>query len=284
MAERGKGVKFLRRGTPQGPIFFDLAGTAAAAAGSAPMPPNLINLPPPSRAAFLLDFDGTLVDIAPRPEQVVVPAALPGHLIKLRALCGGALALVSGRPIAQIEAFFGGAHFAIAGEHGTAIRHAPDAPIENLPLPDLPAKWMRAAEAAVAAHPGTQLEPKRNGFVLHYRGAPGAGDALLAVLAPLVAEQPQNFHVSPAKMAWELRPAGLDKGTAVRALMARAPFAGRLPVFIGDDVTDEDGMREARAMGGLGLRVPDVFNDAAGVRTWLAHLAETAAGADAWPA
>jgi trehalose 6-phosphate phosphatase len=248
------------------------------------MPQNPTDLPPPSRAAFLLDFDGTLVDIAPRPEDVTVPPALPGHLMSLRALCGGALALVSGRPISQIEALLGGAHFAIAGEHGTAIRHAPDQPIENLPLPELPHHWVRAASAAVAAHPGAQLEPKRNGFVLHYRGAPGAGEALLAVLAPLVAEQPQNFHVSPAKMAWELRPAGLDKGTAVRALMAQPPFAGRLPVFVGDDVTDEDGMREARAMGGLGLRVPEVFGDAAGVRAWLAQLADTAAGSDAWPA
>jgi len=283
MAERGRGVKFLRCGARQARIFFDLAGTAAAAEGSAPMPTNLINLPPPSRAAFLLDFDGTLVDIAPRPEQVVVPPSLPGHLMKLRALCGGALALVSGRPIAQIEALLGGAHFAIAGEHGTAIRHAPDEPSENLPLPDLPPHWVQAAEAAVASHPGAQLEPKRNGFVLHYRGAPKSSEAPRAVLAPLVAEQPQTFHVSPAKMAWELRPAGLDKGTAVRALMARPPFTGRLPVFIGDDVTDEDGMREARAMGGLGLRVPDVFTDAAGVRAWIARLAATASGADAWP-
>ncbi len=247
------------------------------------MPQNPNDLPPPSRAAFLLDFDGTLVDIAPRPEQVVVPPELPGQLVKLRALCGGALGLVSGRPIAQIEALLG-AHFAIAGEHGTAIRHAPDDPVENLPLPDLPPNWVQAAEAAVAAHPGTQLEPKRNGFVLHYRGAPDAGPSLHAVLATLVAEQPQNFHLSPAKMAWELRPAGLDKGTAVRALMARPPFAGRIPVFVGDDVTDEDGMREARATGGLGLRVPDVFGDAAGVRAWLARLIETAAGTDAWPA
>jgi trehalose 6-phosphate phosphatase len=283
MAERGQGVKLLQRGETPARIFFRLAGTVWAAAGSAPMPQNPICLPPPSRAAFLLDFDGTLVDIAPRPEQVVVPPSLPGHLLRLRALCGGALGLVSGRPIAQIEAFLG-AHFAVAGEHGTAIRHAPDEPIEDLPLPDLPPRWMHAAEAAVAAYPGTHLEPKRNGFVLHYRCAPEAGGPLRAVLTPLVAEQPHNFHVAPSKMAWELRPKGLDKGTAVRALMARPPFAGRLPIFVGDDVTDEDGMREARALGGLGLRVPDMFNDAAGVRAWLARLADAQTGADAWPA
>ncbi len=246
------------------------------------MPLRMTDLPPPSRAAFLLDFDGTLVDIAARPELVVVPEGLAAQLLRLRELCGGALALVSGRPIAQIEALLGGAHFAIAGEHGTAIRHAADAEIEELPLPDLPGAWLAAAQEAVAAHPGTQMEPKRNGFVLHYRGAPDAGEALRAVLARLVAEQPDAFHVAAAKMAWEMRPCGLDKGTAVRALMARPPFSGRVPIFVGDDVTDDDGMREARAMGGLGLRVPEVFRDAAGVRAWIFALAE--AGGDAWPA
>jgi trehalose 6-phosphate phosphatase len=246
------------------------------------MPLTQIDLPPPTRAAFLLDFDGTLVDIARRPECVMVPEALPAQLLRLRALCGGAVAIVSGRPIAQIEALLGGAHFSVAGEHGTSIRYAADEDIELLPLPDLPAHWVAAAQAAVATYPGTQMEPKRNGFVLHYRGAPDCGAALHAVLAELVAEQPDVFHVAAAKMAWELRPSGLDKGTALRALMARPPFAGRVPVFVGDDVTDEDGMREARAMGGLGLRVPDVFGDAAGVRAWIAKLAE--AGADAWPA
>jgi trehalose 6-phosphate phosphatase len=242
----------------------------------------VIDLPPPSRAAFLLDFDGTLVDIAPRPELVVVPDGFVGQLRRLQALCGGALAIVSGRPIAQVEAKLGGVYFAVAGEHGTAIRHAPGEMVEALPLPDLPGNWVDVAQAAVAASPGALLEPKRNGFVLHYRGAPEAAVPLHAVLARLAAELPDQFAVLPAKMAWELRPVGMDKGTAVRALMARPPFAGRVPVFVGDDVTDEDGMREACAMGGIGLRVPDMFGEAAGVRAWIGRLAE--AEADAWPA
>jgi trehalose 6-phosphate phosphatase len=199
-------------------------------------------------------------------------------------MCGGALAIVSGRPIAQIEALLGGAHFAIAGEHGTAIRHAAGEAVEELPLPDLPAAWLEAARAAAAAYPGALIEPKRNGFVVHFRAVPEAGPALQAVLARLAAEQPDRFSVQGAKMAWELRPSGLDKGTAVRALMARPPFAGRVPVFVGDDVTDEDGMREARAMGGQGLRVGDAFADAASVRAWIAALGGASAEADAWPA
>ncbi len=230
-------------------------------------------LPPLSRAAFLLDFDGTLVDIAPAPDLVVVPAELPRQLGRLRALCGGALAIVTGRPIEQIDALLPGARYAVAGEHGTAIRHAPDAAVELLPMHDPPAHWVAAAHALVARHPGTFFEPKRHGFVLHYRAAPEAGRALQTGLTAMLAELPGQFQIMGAKMAWEVRPDGVDKGTAVRALMSRPPFAGRLPVFVGDDVTDEDGMRAARALGGLGLRVPDVFADAAEVRRWIAKLA-----------
>ena len=230
-----------------------------------------MTLPPLSRAAFLLDFDGTLVDIAPAPDLVVVPPELPAALRRLQARCGGALAIVSGRPIAQIDALLGGAPFPIAGEHGTAIRHVPDGAIEMLKLGDPPPHWVSAARALVEAHPGTRFEPKRLGFVLHYRGAPDAGQVLHAALADLVAGT--DFHLLAAKMAWEIRPADTDKGTAVRALMARPPFAGRLPVFVGDDTTDEDGMREAVALGGAGLMVADIFGDAAGVRAWIARLA-----------
>jgi trehalose 6-phosphate phosphatase len=244
-------------------------------------------LPPPARVAFLLDFDGTLVDIAPSPDLVVVPPDLHVTLARLRARCGGALAIVTGRPIAQVDAHFAGVRYAIAGEHGTAIRHAPDGPSELLELPDVPADWIRRAKALAATYPGAFLEPKRHGFVLHYRAAPEAGRALQIGLAELLAALPEKFQVMGAKMAWEVRPAGVDKGTAVRALMARPPFAGRLPVFVGDDVTDEDGIRQARALGGFGLRVPDVFADAAAVRRWIAMLAgegvASEAGADAWP-
>jgi trehalose 6-phosphate phosphatase len=248
------------------------------------MPVHISGLPPPSRAAFLLDFDGTLVDIASTPDQVVVADGLAQKLARLRALCGGALAIVSGRPIAQIDALLGDEAFAVAGEHGTAIRHAPGAPIETMAIPDPPAHWLQAAHRLVDETPGSLFEPKRHGFVLHYRAAPGAGPALKTALLGLLSEQPDRYRLLAAKMAWEIAPSGVDKATAVRALMQRAPFTGRLPIFVGDDITDEDGMREARAQGGLGLRVPDIFDDAAGVRAWIAHLSEAAKAGDSWPA
>ena len=155
---------------------------------------------------------------------------------------------------------------------GMPIRHAPGEPIVRAPLAEPPPEWIRAAERAAAAQPGVLLERKARGFVLHYRLAPAAGAAMEAVMRALIAGEEARFTILPALMAWELKPRGADKATAVRALMARPPFAGRTPVYIGDDVTDEDGMRAARDLGGIGWRVPEVFADASGVRAWLAQI------------
>jgi trehalose 6-phosphate phosphatase len=235
-----------------------------------------------AHAAFLLDFDGTLVDIAPAPDQVRVARGLVEDITRLRDRCGGALAIVSGRPVAQIETFLPGAAHAISGEHGTAIRRAPRAAIEWLSLPPTPASWRAAAQTILRAHPGVVLEDKHYGFVLHYRAAPDAGDPIRSALEHLLRDPANGYKLAPAKMAWELRPDGTDKGAAVQALMAQAPFAGRIPIFVGDDATDEDGMREARALGGIGLRVGEAFADAAAVRAWIARLA--AGQESAWPA
>ncbi len=239
----------------------------------------MIPLPEFERTALLLDMDGTLIDIAPTPDAVVVPAALPGVLLRLRERLGDALAVVSGRPLAQIDALLPGIPYAAAAEHGAAIRHAPGAEVERPGLPHPPPGWRAAAAAAAAAHPGAMLEDKAHGFVLHFRAAPEHGPALRAAAEALIAADPR-FVVMGAKMAWEIKPAAVDKGVAVAALMSRAPFAGRAPVFVGDDVTDEDGIRVALAMGGAGLRVPDLFGSAAGVRDWLAR----AAAEGVWPA
>ena len=230
-------------------------------------------LPKVERAAFLLDFDGTLVDIAPAPELVRVPPGLADALLRLRALCGDALAVVTGRPIEQVDGFLPGVPFAIAGEHGIALRHGPGEAIQRPELPPLPPEWVLQGEVLAAAHEGVRVERKATGFVLHYRANPEAGQALKQAADTMVAGSEGRFHVQSAKMAWEIRPSGLDKGSAVRALMQRPPFAGRLPVFIGDDVTDEDGIRAAIELGGTGYRIPDDFDEPESVRRWLTSLA-----------
>lgn len=224
----------------------------------------------PDRTALFLDFDGTLVEIAPRPEAVIVPPALPALLDRLAARLDGAVAIVSGRPIAQLDALLP-VGLAKAGDHGAALRRAPDAPVEVLALPRPPPAWRKATEALAARFPGALVEPKAHGFVLHYRGAPEAGEPARALLDALVAED-GAFVLMPARMAWEVKPAAVSKAVAVAGLMAHPPFAGRLPVYVGDDVTDEAGMEAARAAGGLGLKLQDAFGTPAALRDWLARL------------
>ncbi len=233
----------------------------------------LSDLPPPGRLALLLDFDGTLVELAPTPDSVVIPPGLGDLLARLSRRLDGALALVSGRPLADLDRFLPGIPVALAGEHGGVFRLSPAAAASRPDLPSAPEAWREAARRLVAAHPGALFEPKARGFVVHYRAIPEAGEALRAPLAGMVARDAARFVLLASHMAWEIRPRGADKGSAVGFLLARAPFAGRVPVFIGDDVTDADGMRAASDAGGQGLYVHEAFGGPAGVRDWLAHLA-----------
>jgi trehalose 6-phosphate phosphatase len=225
-------------------------------------------LPPLERTALLLDFDGTLVDIAPAPDKVVVPPGLYHTLRGLRPLLGDALAVITGRPVDTVDALLGDAPFAVAGEHGAAIRHAPSEKLVRPPLPLPPESWAPEVERLASAHPGTLVEQKPHGFTLHFRTVPSAGPVLRDALTEILAGSAE-FELLPAHMAWEVRPSGTDKGKAVAIVMARLPFRGKLPVFIGDDVTDEDGIAAAHSFGGVGLRVPESFGDAAAVRAWL---------------
>ena len=221
----------------------------------------------------MLDMDGTLIDLAATPDAVVVPVGLPHTLTTLRDALGGALAIVTGRPVETVDRLFGDAPGAIAGEHGGAIRYAHGEGIERPDLPAPPQSWLETAEALVSSFPGALLERKARGFALHYRQAPEAREVFHTALTALV-DTSSQFQLHPAHSLWEIRPVGADKGGAVTALMQRTPFIGRLPIFIGDDVTDEDGMREARKHGGAGYRVDAVFADTTGVRTWLRRSAE----------
>ena len=244
-----------------------------------PQPAADAGLParPGADAALLLDLDGTLLDIAPPPMSVRGGAGSARTLRRLRARLGEALAIVTGRPIEQVDAAAGDS---LRGRRRAWRRHAPRTRRRGRSARRCrspPTAWLhRGRPARRNRIPASALERKERGFVLHYRAAPEAGPELGSRLAEMVAEQAASFALKPASMAWEVRPRGVDKGTAVRELMRLPPFAGRRPVFIGDDVTDEDGIRAARELGGAGYRVPEIFGDAAGVRAWLASSAEHA--------
>ncbi len=229
-------------------------------------------LPPYQKTALLLDMDGTLLDLAPTPDSVVVPTGLLDTLRTIRSQLDDALAIVTGRAIDTIDSLLGDSPFAVAGEHGGSLRARPGAVVERPDVPLPPQRWLDAGAALEAAHPGAIFEQKPRGFGLHFRLAPDAGPVIHQVLSQLVADSP-GFELLGGHMMWEVRPSGIGKGDAVAKLMRHAPFHGRIPVFIGDDVTDEDGMRVARLLGGSGLRVQDVFGDAIGVRAWLHETA-----------
>ena len=227
---------------------------------------------PDARAALFLDLDGTLIEIAPRPDAVVVPPELPALLQRLARGLDGAVAIVTGRGLAVAQALTQSPGLAFAYEHGSVIEAASlGIPPQPEPLGP-PADWRQAAAEFVAARPGLLLEEKKYGFVLHFRAVPERGADATAFLQAMAANS--DFQVIPAHAAAELRPKGSDKGSAVAWLMRHPPFAGRVPLFIGDDVTDEDGMRVCRAQGGEGFRVPERFPAGpADVLRWLEALA-----------
>jgi len=202
-----------------------------------------------------------------------VPPDLAPILGRLAVRLSGALAIVSGRPLSELDR-----HLPIAlakvGEHGAAMRPRPGGPVRRVPLPPFPARWRLAASRLAAGRRGAIAEQKPHGLVLHFRQAPSLEPEAKALLAAFVAERPQEFRLQSARRAWEIVPAAVSKGHAVRRLMEQSPFAGRMPVFIGDDTTDEDAIAAAIDLGGTGFRVQDSFGSPRTLRSWLAALAE----------
>ncbi len=210
--------------------------------------------PPDPDWAFFFDVDGTLLEIAPTPESVVVPDGLIARLEALRDATGGAVALVSGRPISQLDSIFAPLALPTAGLHGMERRdgagvvHPPPAPAGAL------ARLREDGAALAAAHPGMRLEDKKIGIALHYRGAPDA-EADVRAFADQVARRDDGFEALAGKMVMEIRPGGFNKGDAVAQFMAEPPFAGRRPVFVGDDVTDEFGFAKVDELDGVSIHV-----------------------------
>lgn len=230
--------------------------------------------------ALLLDLDGTLLDIAATPSDVIVPAGLIDDLEAAAALLDGALAIVSGRALADIDRLMAPLELPAAGEHGAIIRFS-GGRREELAT-NFPTDWFAQVAAAFGHVEGIAIERKAHGVAIHYRQVPDEAERARDLARALAEREPDRFEVLPARMAVEVRSRAANKGHAVARLMDAAPFRGRTPVFVGDDLTDEDGVRAAQALGGFGLRVHEAFaGEPARVRQWLRELVTTGRGAPA---
>jgi trehalose 6-phosphate phosphatase len=205
----------------------------------------------PSTALFL-DFDGTLVDIAPQPESVVVPPGLVGTLRILGDHLDGALALISGRPIEQIDNFLHPLHLPVAGVHG-AERRSGDGDVTLLATHPLQQVEQTVA-TLVARHPALRVERKRGSLALHYRLAPELEAVCLHAMEEAVAAS-AGLTLLRGKMVVEAKPHCASKGRAIEAFLQETPFAGRTPVFVGDDFTDESGFATVQHLRGIGVKV-----------------------------
>jgi trehalose 6-phosphate phosphatase len=242
-----------------------------------------LSIPPYSPdCAFFLDIDGTLLEIAETPEAVRADAADQRLLERLHAAAGGAVALVSGRTLAMIDALFAPLRLPAAGQHGFERRDGEGRRRRHR----FDASRLRPIAAALEQfaqqHPGVVFEDKGASVALHYRLAPGLREAAHARALAAAALLPGEVEVQPGKMVWEVKPVGAHKGMAVEEFMRELPFRDRLPVYLGDDLTDEDGFQVVNRIGGHSVKVgPGAtaaryrLPDPAAARAWLATWAAT---------
>ncbi len=234
--------------------------------------------------ALFLDVDGTLIDIADRPDTVVVPDALPALIAGLSKHLDGALALVSGRTITELDRLFTPISLASAGGHGAQLRLQAGEPVMTAQVDSpLPAFLIEAVAALAQSDPRLLFENKSTSVALHYRGAPELAEPLRARVDELLADARKRTHESPdliaGKMIYEIKPAGFDKGWAISQFLKQPAFASRMPIMIGDDTTDEAAFAQVARSGGLSLGVgreltgvEAVFDSPAGVRLALAEV------------
>ena len=225
-----------------------------------PAPPPLSAI---ARASLFLDLDGTLAAIEPRPDDVRAEPRRTSLLKRLAGRLDGRLAVVSGRTLEEVDRILEGAAPAAAGVHGLVRRRA-DGTVVRVPASPGLAQALETARAMAAGRPGLLTEDKGSSFTIHFRQAPGLGPMVKAS-----AEQLARLHglkLQGGDMVVELLTPGCDKGLAVRAFMAEPPFAGSTPVFVGDDLTDEDGFAAAAALDGFGVLAGRMRRTAAGRR------------------
>ncbi|MCK0196787.1 trehalose-phosphatase [Ancylobacter sp. 6x-1] len=213
-------------------------------------------LPPPQPDwALFFDIDGTLIEHADHPEGVSIPNDLPQRLAAAQTALGGAVALISGRTIAWMDSHFEPVRLPASGQHGAEIRLAPDAPVVPIPMPKWRAPLEERLKTELASWPGVYIEHKPLSLAVHFRAVPEFGDAIMERVTQVGLSMGPDVEFLRGRFVIEVRQSGRDKGTAVAELMRTAIFAGRKPLFFGDDVTDEDGFREARRLGGFAVAV-----------------------------
>ena len=207
--------------------------------------------------AFFLDVDGTLLELVEHPELARPTPRIKSIVRNLQLVTEGAVALVSGRSINTLDSIFLPLVLPIAGLHGLERRDAKGGlhidTVTDKPLDDVRERLANFNKA----HPGTLIEDKGVTIALHYRNAPDAKDAAEMCMEEVLRELGSHFEIKRGKMVLEVRPSGDNKGSAIAEYMGEVPFRGRLPVFIGDDVTDEDGFDMVNRLGGYSIRVGD---------------------------
>ncbi len=205
--------------------------------------------------ALFLDFDGTLVDIVERPDAVVVDPAVPSILTRLQERLGGALAIISGRPIAFLDQRFAPHRFDMAGLHGLEHRIAGRLsrcdPREHPQLRDM----ARRLSEAVALKPGVLIEDKGCSVAIHWRLAPQEKDFALALAHAALEALGGDYRVQHGKAVAEILPSAAGKGKVIESFLQHPPYEGRRPIFVGDDLTDENGFKAVNALGGLSVRI-----------------------------
>jgi trehalose 6-phosphate phosphatase len=244
------------------------------------IPPQEFVMPSFDQCALLLDIDGTLLDLAPTPREVWVPPGLARTLNGLLARTSGAMAMVSGRSLNDIDLIFAPEVFPAVGGHGAEMRIAPDSEAVAAQAPPMDKELKRRLAAIAKLSPGILLEDKGYSLALHYRLAPLAEKAIYEAVALIRAELPSApIEVLPGKCVCEIKHSGFTKATGVRELMTHEPFKGRQPLFIGDDVTDESVFAIMPEFSGfsfsVGRRARGVnghFDNPGEVREWLAAL------------
>src|SRR5437588_1662141 len=230
--------------------------------------------------AVLLDIDGTLLDLAPTPREVWVPPDLSKTLNQLLERTSGALALVSGRSLNDIDLIFAPEKFPAVGGHGAEMRITADSEAVASHAPPMDKELKRRLAAIARLSPGILLEDKGYSLALHYRLAPHAEKAIYAAVSLIRADLPDApIEVLPGKQVCEIKHSGFTKASGVRELMTHPPFRGRKPFFIGDDVTDESVFAIMPDLDGLAFSVGPRAKGVAGhfdapsdVREFLAHL------------